>query len=87
MTLTVLCVVWTTGFSNTPEFSSTIQTGILLNKNLGKNILEIGLGSTGDTHILWRHIFDTGVTAELNPQWVKEFRLSERLDSRSVDYR
>lgn len=57
---------------------------ILLLKDLDNNILEIGMGDNGGTHILWRHIFNTVVTIEISPDFVKKFKRSEWLDSRSI---
>ena len=39
---------------------------ILLNRETKNRILEIGLGNNGGTHILWRYIFDTVVTVEID---------------------
>lgn len=57
---------------------------ILLLKGLDNNILEIGLGCRGGTHILWRQIFNRVVTIESASWLVKRFKLSEWLDSRST---
>ncbi|MFC1988645.1 class I SAM-dependent methyltransferase [Chloroflexota bacterium] len=57
---------------------------ILLLKGLNNSILEIGLGTYGGTHILWRHIFSRVITIESEPDRVENFRRNERLDSQSV---
>lgn len=57
---------------------------ILLLKGLDNNILEIGLGYHGGTHMLWRQIFKQVVTIESDPRLIKKFKLNEWLDSRSI---
>ncbi len=56
---------------------------ILLLKDLKNSILEIGLGNNGGTHMLWRYIFNTIVSVELDIERIIRFKLSEWLDSRS----
>ena len=56
---------------------------ILLLKNIRNNILEIGIGNNGGTHILWRHIFNTVITIDMNPASIRRVKLSEWLDGRS----
>jgi hypothetical protein len=57
---------------------------ILLFKGLHNNILEIGLGCDGGTHMLWRQIFDHVVTVEELLSLVFRFKMKESLDSRST---
>lgn len=57
---------------------------ILLAKGLSGNVLEIGLGYYGGTHMLWRQIFNRVITVEFNAWSMQRFRLSERLDPRST---
>jgi predicted O-methyltransferase YrrM len=45
---------------------------VLLNSGLNENVLEIGLGRYGSTHILWREIFNNVVTLECNNFRIKD---------------
>jgi hypothetical protein len=55
---------------------------VILNKGYTNNILEIGLGYYGGTHILWQHIFNQVVTIELNLLVALKFKMSERLNGK-----
>jgi len=57
------------------EISEFIR--IILLKGLKNNILEIGLGYHGGTHMLWRHLFKQVFTIEYDPLLVKSFRQKE----------
>lgn len=68
------------GMGHPPDSISQVReeiaefVNILLYKNLDNNILEIGIGDNGGTHILWRHIFNTVVTIEIRPEFVKKIQ-------------
>ncbi|MFA5300842.1 MAG: class I SAM-dependent methyltransferase [Lutibacter sp.] len=55
---------------------------VILNKGSTDNILEIGLGYYGGTHILWQQIFNQVVTIELNPLVALKFKISENLNGK-----
>jgi predicted O-methyltransferase YrrM len=50
---------------------------------LHNNILEIGIGMYGGTHILWRQIFRFVTTIELSHILTLKIKLTEHLDGRS----
>lgn len=52
---------------------------VLIDMNLRKSILEIGLGYFGSTHFLWRQIFDKVMTIEKDANRVREFGTNLRL--------
>jgi len=56
---------------------------VLFEKDLHDNILEIGLGMYGGTHMLWRQIFKHVTTIEWSLLLTLKFKLLERLDNRS----
>jgi cephalosporin hydroxylase len=64
------------------EISEFIR--ILLCKGLDNTVLEIGLGTHGGTHLLWRNIFKRVVTIEMNLAESQRIRLNEQLDHRST---
>jgi len=57
---------------------------VILEHDLNENVLEIGIGLYGGTHILWRQIFEHVTSIELRRLLVIRFKLFERLDERSI---
>jgi cephalosporin hydroxylase len=49
---------------------------LLINKDLDKSILEIGLGYYGSTHFLWRQIFEKVCSIEKSHSRVREFGIN-----------
>lgn len=57
---------------------------MLLSKKLHGDVLEIGLGNYGGTHMVWRKIFRRVVTIDIQRPLVERFRTRECLDARSL---